>query len=64
MLAQGIGITMSLTTIHRVLKEGGLHAVPKTKKPLLSKKNTSNLTLTLLTDIRIGQLQIGEGLYG
>ena len=38
MLAQDMGITMSPTTIHRVLKEGGLIAAPKTKKPLLSRK--------------------------
>ena len=38
-LAQDMGITVSCTTIHRVLKEGGLYAAPKTKKPLLSKKH-------------------------
>jgi transposase len=36
---QDIGITVSPTTIRRALKEGGLHAAPKTKKPLLSKKH-------------------------
>lgn len=38
-LAQDMSITVSPTTIRRVLKEGGLYAAPKTKKPLLSKKH-------------------------
>ena len=38
-LAQDMGITVSCTTICRVLKEGRLYTASKTKKPLLSKKH-------------------------